>query len=349
MGIMSKAKVLFFAADPLSAPPDGRMPRLLLDEDVRQIREKVRAAEHRDALEFDVRWAARTDDLLQALNETRPQVVHFSGHGGSEGLVLAGSDGRGPHCVDAAALARLFQVFKGDIRVVVLNACFSLPQAEAIAGAVGCAIGTRSEISDTAAIIFGASFYRALAFGQSVQTAYDQARTALALEQFEDRECPQLVVRPGVDPARLVLIPQGGVDTSQGGRGRVGTTIGGLALAGALVVASVTLADRTRRSEPLQPADSAAVDASRTRADSLPTKDSTMRVPARNPAVSESGGGGRQPVVATHSVDAGKQSVDTPRSPVNAPTYRKLSGPRDTFAVLTDRPRDPTIPPVYPR
>ncbi|HEX2078477.1 MAG TPA: CHAT domain-containing protein [Longimicrobium sp.] len=204
---MSKAKVLFFAADPLSAPPDGHTARLLLDEDVRQIREKVRAAEHRDALEFDLRLAARPDDLLQALNETRPQVVHFSGHGESEGLVLAGANGRGPHVVDAAALGQLFELFRGDIRVVVLNACFSLPQAQAIAASVGCAIGTRSSISDQAAITFGAAFYRAIAFGHSVKMAYDQARTALALEHFDDRQCPELVCRPDVDPARLVLIP----------------------------------------------------------------------------------------------------------------------------------------------
>jgi TPR repeat protein len=204
---MSKATVLFFAADPLSAPPDSRTPRLLLDEDVRQIRQKVRAAEHRDALEFDVRWATRTDDLLQALLETRPQVVHFSGHGTSDGLVLVSADGLRPHHVDAAALAQLFDVFRGDIRVVVLNACFSLPQAQAIADVVGCAIGTRGKISDAAAITFGASFYRAIAFGCSVQAAYDQARTALALEHVQDRECPALVVRAGVDPAGLVLIP----------------------------------------------------------------------------------------------------------------------------------------------
>ena len=40
-------------------------------------RQKVRGAEHRDALEFDMRLVVRPDDLLQALNETRPQVVHF--------------------------------------------------------------------------------------------------------------------------------------------------------------------------------------------------------------------------------------------------------------------------------
>lgn len=205
--IMSKVKVLFFAADPLSRPPDGREPRLLLDEDVREIRQKVRAAEHRDALEFDYRLAARPDDLLQALNEVSPQVVHFSGHGGSQGLVLMDPQGQRPHFVDAAALTQLFQTFRGDIRLVVLNGCFSLRQAEAAANVVGCAIGTSGGISDPAAISFGASFYRALAFGHSVKAAFEQARTALALSHFAERDCPRLVVRRGVDPARIVLVP----------------------------------------------------------------------------------------------------------------------------------------------
>jgi hypothetical protein len=344
MGIMSKVKVLFFAADPLSATRDGHIPRLRLDEDVRQIREKVRAAEHRDALDFDFRLAARPDDLLQALNETRPQVVHFSGHGGNEGLVLVGSNGRGPHFVDAAALAQLFQVFKDDIRVVVLNACFSLPQATAIAGAVGCAIGTRGEISDRAAITFGASFYRSIAFGQSVQAAYDQARAALALGQSTDRECPQLVVRPGVDPRRLVLVTPGGVDTDRRGMGRVGTAVAALALAGAAVVASATLADRATHSREPQPADTAA--ALRTRADTFSSPASaSATAPAREPAVSGSGGGTKQRVVATRSGDAGGQSVEPPQGvPV-----RKHTGPADTFAVLADRPRERTVPPAYPR
>lgn len=201
---MRKIKVLFFAADPLSL--DGRAPRLRLDEDVREIRQKLRAAEYRDALDFDYRLAARPDDLIQALSETRPQVVHFSGHGRANGLVLASADGTRAHTADAAALKQLFHVFRGDIRVVFLNACLSLPQAQAIADIVGCAMGTRSTISDTAAITFGASFYRAIAFGKSVQEAYDQARVALALEHVEDQECPVLVTRSDVNPAELVLV-----------------------------------------------------------------------------------------------------------------------------------------------
>ncbi|HEU4456217.1 MAG TPA: CHAT domain-containing protein, partial [Longimicrobium sp.] len=182
------------------------------DEDVREIREKVLAAEHRDALDFDYRLAARPDDLIQALNETRPQVVHFSGHGRRNGLVLASADGTRAHTADAAALKQLFEVFRGDIRVVFLNACLSLPQAQVIADVVGCAIGTRGTIADPAAITFGASFYRAIAFGKSVQEAYAQARTALALEHPDDQECPELVARSDVDPAKLVLVSPGDAD-----------------------------------------------------------------------------------------------------------------------------------------
>lgn len=265
---MRKVKILFFAADPLSAPPDGHAARLLLDEDIRQIREKVRASEHRDAFEFDLRLAARPDDLIQALNEMQPDVVHFSGHGWSEGLIVMDPEGRRPHGVGSEALRQLFLACPGNVRVVFLNACSSLPQARAIAGVVGCAIGMRGKISDAAAITFGASFYRAIGFGKSVRDAYDQARAALALVRFEERECPQLVVRPDVDPARLILIQSGIVEEDGGdagsavrakeagaggslplaghfdshpsgrGRGRAGIMVAVIALAGAAAVAS---------------------------------------------------------------------------------------------------------------
>ncbi|HEX2208776.1 MAG TPA: CHAT domain-containing protein [Longimicrobium sp.] len=254
---MEKVKVLFFSADPNSAPPHGRASRLLLDVEVREIRHKVRTARYRDDLDLDMHWATRTDDLLLALNDADPQVVHFSGHGGSGGLVLVGADASHAHSVDAEQLARLFEVFRGDIRLVVLNACFSLPQAEAIAAVVGCAIGTRTEISDAAAVIFSASFYRAIAFGHPVGVAFEQARTALDLEEHhEERDCLQLVPGPGVDPAELYLIPPGGLDadereTGEGqvvgvtdagprpkrGSWRARMTAGGLALVGTVAVA----------------------------------------------------------------------------------------------------------------
>ena len=68
---MTKVKVLL-----LSANPQGT-PKLKLDEEVREITQKVRASEHRDVNELVSRWAVRPDDLLQYLNEDRPHVLHF--------------------------------------------------------------------------------------------------------------------------------------------------------------------------------------------------------------------------------------------------------------------------------
>lgn len=203
--MMKKAKILFFAADPKSVSPGGTS-RLQLDAEVRKIRKRVSTASRRDDLEFDTHWAARPGDLVQALGETRPRVVHFSGHCGHAGLVLVGAEASRGHVVDGSALAQLFAAYPGEIRVVVLNACLSVPQAEAIAAVVGCAIGTGAEITDDAAIAFSSAFYRAIAFGDSVQAAFDRARAALALEHFDERDSPQLVVRPGMDASKVFVL-----------------------------------------------------------------------------------------------------------------------------------------------
>lgn len=201
-------RVLLFAADPY---PNMR---LLLDKEIRQIKDAVRMAEYRDELEIDDHWATRPRDLLPALNATHPQVVHFSGHCGSGGLVLVGENGE-EHKVSHPALERIFATFRRDIRLVVLNACFSLPQARAIAHVVGCAIGTPDKITDAAATTFSASFYGAIAAGCSVQDAYDQACAALEVDYHDPSEFPELVARDDVDPSQLVLVRADDADGRQ--------------------------------------------------------------------------------------------------------------------------------------
>jgi TPR repeat protein len=203
---MRKVKVLFFAADPHSIPSPGSKPRLLLDDEVREIRERVEAAVFGNMLEFDWQPAARTRDLQQALEETRPQIVHFSGHGGARGLVFGSADGRHPRPVGTAVLREMFEKDPGSIRLVVLTACHSREQAEAIKEVVGCAIGTRDRISDEASITFNTKFYSAIATGRSVQDAFERARMALRMEHPEEGEILQLLHRDDIDPATIVLV-----------------------------------------------------------------------------------------------------------------------------------------------
>jgi hypothetical protein len=198
---MDKVKVLFLAANPAGTPP------LKLDEEIRQITAKVRASEHRDSLELVSRWAVRPDDLLQALLEVKPHVVHFSGHGSSATELVLIDDRGEPKPVSQETLVHLFGTVRDNVRVVVLNACDTLPQAKALTKAIDCTVGMSRPIGDAAAIAFAASFYRALGFGRSVQEAFELGRSSLLLEGIPENQAPKLLTRRGIDAAGLVLIP----------------------------------------------------------------------------------------------------------------------------------------------
>lgn len=196
---MQTVKALFLAANPASTN------RLAIDEEMRAIEQKVRAADHRDVLVFQSNWAVRPDDLLQLLNQHRPQIVHFSGHGSHVGLSLAGNDGQ-IKVVTTRALTALFETLKDNLRLIFLNACYSREQAQALVTSIDCVVGMKDSIRDDAATVFASSFYRALGFGRSIQEAFDQGRTALLLEGIPEEDIPELLVRDGVDPNKVVLI-----------------------------------------------------------------------------------------------------------------------------------------------
>jgi hypothetical protein len=196
---MDKIKILFLAANP-------RGSQLQLDREAREITAKIRAAEYRDSLEFVTRWAVRPDDLQQALLETKPHILHFSGHGTpSEEIVLVDDRG-GEKPVSKQALQHLLSVLKDNLRLVVLNACYSRPQAEAIAQCVDCAVGMNQAIGDEAAILFASSFYRALGFGRSVKEAFELGISGLELEGIPENKTPELLAGKGVDASRLILV-----------------------------------------------------------------------------------------------------------------------------------------------
>ncbi len=104
---------------------------------------------------------------------------------------------RRPQPVKLKALVQLFQTLKDNIRVVVLNACWTRPQVEEIAQTIDFAIGMNQPIGDTAAIVFAASFYQAIGFGRTLQEAFDLAKVALLLEGLRQDEIPEMFVRSG--------------------------------------------------------------------------------------------------------------------------------------------------------
>lgn len=199
---MDKCRILFLAANPQGTTP------LALDHEIRAIEDNLQRSEHRDTLELISKWALRPDDLLQLLNQYKPHVVHFSGHGSKENEIVLLSEADTSQPVSSVALGELFRTLKDNIRLVVLNACFSRGQAEAVVKHIDCAVGMNKAIGDQAAITFAASLYRAIGFGRSVKEAFDQGKAALMLDSIPEEKTPELLCRSDVDPSDVILIPE---------------------------------------------------------------------------------------------------------------------------------------------
>ena len=182
-------RILFLAANPIDTQP------LRLDEEMRAIDRALREAEFRDRFEVKQQWAVRIGDLQEALLRYQPDIVHFSGHGTeSSEIVLQDESGTG-QAVPQDALSRLFSVLRDNIRCVVLNACYSDPQAQAIADHIDCVFGMTNAVGDDAAIEFATAFYRALGYGRAVQTAFDLGTNLIALRNLPDVDTPHLVAK----------------------------------------------------------------------------------------------------------------------------------------------------------
>jgi len=109
----------------------------------------------------------RVTDITQALYDVDPQIVHFSGHGTSTGTLCFENELGQTQPVEPSALAATFELFADQVNCVLLNACYSEPQAKAIVEHIPFVIGMNQSIGDQAAIAFAVGFYKAL--GQIVQ------------------------------------------------------------------------------------------------------------------------------------------------------------------------------------
>jgi CHAT domain len=211
-GIAPAPKViLFLAANP------KQMSQLRLSEEVREIQEGLRRSQQRDAFVLEQRWAVRPKDVHRALLDLKPYIVHFSGHGIgevirpglpqiadeetarkfisaqpdelAEGLYLEDETGQAK-LVDTAALAGLFELFADRIDCVILNACYSAAQAEAIAPYVPAVIGMNRAIGDRAAIEFAVGFYDALGAGEAIEFAYRSGCSRIRVEGIPEDLTP---------------------------------------------------------------------------------------------------------------------------------------------------------------
>lgn len=182
-------KILILLANPADTH------NLRLDEEMREIQSALLRSLIREQFELIYRTAVRIDDLRRALLDNEPQVVHFSGHGvGTDGIALESISG-GAQLVSTESLSNLFELFKAKVECVLLNACYSETQAEAIYHHIDCVIGMERAVTDEAAIHFSTAFYDALGAGRNYQEAFNFGCNNIDLNSIPESLTPKIKIR----------------------------------------------------------------------------------------------------------------------------------------------------------
>jgi Effector-associated domain 11/CHAT domain len=205
LSLSTSNKILFLASNPVNTD------KLDLEKEFAKLYTSLKES---DNFPYDIRptWTVTPQELQSGMLEQRPRIVHFSGHGigGGEagdraigeastpeqevGIYLQDTNGKG-QLVSGLALANLFKIClkRFPIDAVLLNACHSKSQAEAISLAgVPYVIGMNRAVKDSMAIVFSTGFYRGLASENDIEFAFDLAVNAIMLEGLSGEDIPVL-------------------------------------------------------------------------------------------------------------------------------------------------------------
>ncbi|WP_276875278.1 CHAT domain-containing protein [Chryseobacterium joostei] len=198
--IPQKITVLFLASNPLD------LTQLRLDEEARAIANMIRQSKYRDSVQFESRWALQPMDLLQAINELNPTIVHFSGHGSDNDEIAFQDQNGNMKLVTKEAIVQTMKASVENIRLVFFNTCYSKNQAGAISEFVEATIGMNTSIGDDAARVFSSQFYSSIGFGHSVGKAFQQAKALVMMEGINEENTPELFIRSGLDVNEIILV-----------------------------------------------------------------------------------------------------------------------------------------------
>lgn len=188
-----KIRILFLSANPWTTG------RILVDEEAREIFERIQEGPHRDRFELHKHTATRAIDLQRLLLFHKPHIVHFSGHASKKHqIILGGAPGRGK-TIDQQGLVDVLGLYKRHLRLVVLNACFTKAHARSIAEVIDYSVGTDRRIGDKGSVAFAGAFYRALGFGKCIREAFSSAKAELVLTKMPRTHGIELFVRDGIN------------------------------------------------------------------------------------------------------------------------------------------------------
>ena len=181
---------------------------LRTDVEIRNVQNELKGTLYRNRVQISHLPAATYDDMLRGLNDVRPHVVHFSGHGGAGGIFFDNGSVENPAGVvmNFDRLGKFLSATDEPPRLLVLNACDTLDGVETLLDSVPVVVAMSESITDIAAAMFATKFYSAIGSAQSVESALNQGRAILSMLDSAEDHLPECVYREDVDISALILV-----------------------------------------------------------------------------------------------------------------------------------------------
>lgn len=201
LGVKGQLRLAFLTTNP------DPTASLRTDVEMRQVTQVLERSRNRDHVDIAHYPAAQFSDLLAAINEFKPNVLHFSGHGGAQAIVFDGGDLKHPEevIIDYDDLRRTLTATASPPILLVHNACSTLTGAELLLHAVRFVVAMKDSIPDSTATAFSTQLYSALASGQPISKAVEQGRLAAKALGLPEPELPELLSADGHDGSETIL------------------------------------------------------------------------------------------------------------------------------------------------
>jgi hypothetical protein len=150
--------------------------------------------------------AAKLEDVISSLSDRKYHLIHFSGHGASDGIFLDCSHEDGASAlIDVEALKRVLRLGAPSLTIAVFMSCFSSDLAENLIAEVPWILGVMGEADDETCVAFVEQFYTALLAGHSIEGAYRHIRS------FGYRDLPLVLLRRAEqNPSGALLVHAAG-------------------------------------------------------------------------------------------------------------------------------------------
>lgn len=178
----------------LMTNPDGRAP-LQTGIEARTIEMAVRSEGDPRAVDVKILAAPTIDTMINMLNSYDPDIIHFSGHGGSGTLLFdnenVGDDGG--TVLDFDMVARVIEATRSKPKLLVLVACDTVEGADRFLKSTPIVVAMADSVGDDAATEFSRRFYQSIGARATVHESIQQAKLVMESKGMSDYNLPTLL------------------------------------------------------------------------------------------------------------------------------------------------------------